>query len=32
MNLGYLRSTSGDEQHVIRAWAEEVTERAKRAS
>jgi len=32
MNLGYLRSTGGESKRVIRAWAEEVTERAKRAS
>jgi hypothetical protein len=32
MNLGYLRSTSATSKHVVRAWAEEVTERARRAS
>ena len=32
MNLGYLRSTSATSKQVVRAWAEEVTERARRAS
>ena len=30
MNLGYLRSSSANTKHVVRAWAEAVTERAGR--
>lgn len=30
MNLGYLRSTSATTKHVVRAWADAVTERAGR--
>jgi hypothetical protein len=30
MNLGYLRSSSASTKHVVRAWAEAVTERAGR--
>jgi hypothetical protein len=30
MNLGYLRSTSATTKHVVRAWAEAVSERAGR--
>jgi len=30
MNLGYLRSTSATTKHVLRAWAEAVSERAGR--
>jgi hypothetical protein len=31
MNLGYLRSTSATAKHVVRAWAEAVSERVGRA-
>jgi hypothetical protein len=32
MNLGYLRSTSVANKDVVKAWAEAVTERQRRAS
>ena len=32
MNLGYLRSTSATSKHVVRAWAEAVTERVRNES